>query len=235
MIPSPTGETVIKSSSGSSARIYTSGVVPPPSGPVLVQQAVAVGIDSGSGFQVNLLNAVGSGNYIIVCISHATGTVNSVTPGFSLADLTLVGTSIGTGITVDMFALTPTDPGDTFVTISATTSVSLKVSISEWSGLSNATVENEKQNATSLSSTVTTENTIPNSTNNLIIAVGGWTANNYSSGPSDGFTRMTPVGSLSAYQEVAYLVQSSADPKNTTWMLTAPLNSTTVIAAFGAP
>lgn len=133
-----------------------------------------------------------------------------------------------------MFSITSTG-GDLTLTITATGSPSLKVSISEWSGLNDAPVEDAQPFSDALSSAVQFPHYTPVSTNNLVIVVAGWTANNYSSGPTNGFTRMTPVGSLSAYQEVAYRVNTSATETRPTYALTAPVNYATVIAEFGAP
>lgn len=204
-----------------------------PSGP-LVQQATGIGIDSGSGVTVSFPSPTTDGNAIVVCISHATGSVSGVVTGNSDGLSLVASPAVGTGIIVDMYFISSVSPNSTII-VSADAAVSIKISISEWSGLNNAAPEDSSANTSLASSTVITGHIFPVSTNNLLIAVGGWTANNYSTGPNNGYTRMTPVGSLSAYQEVAYLIQSSTADTRCTWTLTAPLNSASIIAAFAAP
>lgn len=105
----------------------------------------------------------------------------------------------------------------------------------EFKPLTNAAPEATNTNSALASSTVTTGSATPASATNLVVAMGGWTANNYSSGPTNSFTRLTPSGGSGTFEEAAYLSQSSATAQSTGWTLTAGINWAGAIAVFGMP
>ncbi len=105
----------------------------------------------------------------------------------------------------------------------------------EFSSLTNAAPESNNTNTGVSSSTVTTNSVTPASANNLVLAVGGWTANDYQTGPTNSFIRLTPKANGTVDIEGAYLIQSSATANSTGWGLTAAINWAAGIAVFGAP
>jgi hypothetical protein len=119
--------------------------------------------------------------------------------------------------------VTPSGRGSTFT-----------ANVSEWSGLSNAAAE-AVNSGTDTTTAVSTGAATNVSTNALLIAVGGWGANDYSSGPANSFSRMTNTASASDFLEGAYNIVSSVASYSTAWTLTASINWAAAIAAFGAP
>lgn len=84
-----------------------------------------------------------------------------------------------------------------------------------------------------LSDTVATGNVDPTTANNLIVATGAWTADDYSSGPTNAFTRLTPTGGGLAWQEAAYKIRPADDSAlGTGWGLTAGVNWAACIGVF---
>ncbi len=111
----------------------------------------------------------------------------------------------------------------------------MSANFSEWSGLSNAAPSATNSDFGLANPTVTTGSVVPTTANNLVIGAGAWTANDYSTGPTNSFTRMTQTGGGTAWQEAAYLIQSSATSQSTGWGLSAGINWASAIAVFGAP
>lgn len=204
--------------------------------PVLVQQATGF-VDPGDTFTPITFSAQTiAGTAIIVCLSHpATTTVNAVLDSDAV-NFTQVALRTGSGVTTEIWAL-PNGLGGTagvFIDSSGTVG-EIWANLTEWSGLNNAGAEATNTNSGLASSTVTTNSVTPASTRNLVIAVGGWTANDYVSGPTNSFTRMTPIGGTGTFQESAYLIQSSATARSTGWTLSAGINWAAAIAVFGGP
>lgn len=122
------------------------------------------------------------------------------------------------------------------VTASGRGSTSCSANISEWSGLTNANAEATNSNASGGNATVTTNSVTNISANALIIAGSSWLANDYSSGPTNSFTRMTNSDNGGVtFHEAAYQIENSIASYSTGWTLTAGLAWTAVIAVFGAP
>lgn len=203
--------------------------------PALVQQAV--GTDSGGDavtlFPVNTT----AGNSVIFIISHLS--IDTMSPGdVTLGPEELIKGPVATvaGVTIEIWYLHNIAGGTKSVeALNDSFSNRISVSATEWSGLTNAAPEATNTNSGVLGSTVTTGSVTPISVANLVIAGGGWTANNYSSGPTNSFTRLTPTGGGAAWQEGAYLIQTTATSKSTGWGLTAGINWAAAIAVFGAP
>lgn len=212
--------------------LRTSANPAPP--PALVQQIATGGSDAGDSVAVNLTAPSVAGNALIVCISHvSTTSINSVTTIGSVPLAQAVIKS-GTGIVTEIWIATNV-ASDDGVTVSATATGQLQINLSEWSGLNSAGAEATNTNSGVASTAVTTNSVTPVSTHNLVIASGGWTANNYSSGPTNSFTRMTPIGGATSFQESAYLIQTAATSKSTGWTLSAGINWAAAVAVFGAP
>lgn len=150
--------------------------------------------------------------------------------------LTLGPTVLIGGVTVFIYYLHNITGGTGVCTGSTEFTTVGKAIWSEWSGLGNAAPEATNTNSALVNSTPTTNGVTPASTANLVIAIGGWTANNYSSGPTNSFTRMSVVGGGSTlFIDGAYLIQAAASAASTGWSLTAPINWVAAIAVFGGP
>ena len=122
--------------------------------------------------------------------------------------------------------------------MTTTSAVRANLTVIEYSGLPNAVAESTEtsnQDTTSIMEMVTAA-LAPTSMNNLIIAVGGYfdASNRYSSGPTNGFTRLTPVGGADIRQEVIYLIRSASNASISSDIeLTASYSWGSVSAAFG--
>lgn len=213
------------------------------SGPTLVQQKTSsVATTSNT---ITLDTPYTAGNALIVCVSYSNATAglgpNAITAIATSPDgednLTQSSSGQGTSIATDVWYFTNlTANADTqaiIVTQDGTTRMS--VNVSEWHGLTDAPPDDENTNSALASSTVTTNSVTPVSAHNLVIAAGGWVLNDYSSGPTNSFTRMTSVGAGTTWQESAYLIQTSTTAKSTGWSLSAGINWAAAIAVFGAP
>lgn len=110
------------------------------------------------------------------------------------------------------------------------------MNVSEWSGLNNAAPTSTNNNSGTASSTVTTGSVTPTTTNNLVIGSGAWTADDYSSGPTNGFTRLTapPAVFFLGASEGAYINQTAITTKSTGWGLSAGIDWAATIAVFGS-
>jgi hypothetical protein len=202
---------------------------PAASGIALVQQAV--GTSATGVLNVDLGTNPVIGNSLILCLSYLSTDGLDGNPSFGGSDTaTLAASSTVAGVTVDIWYAHDIldDPHAEAFTVGGTR---LSGSVSEWSGLANSVPVRTTNNAVG-SATVSTNPVTPATANNLVIAIGGWTANNYSSGPTNSFVRMTATGGGAAWQETAYKIQTSAVDAETGWTLTLPINWTTVIAAF---
>lgn len=213
-------------------------VIPPPSGPLLVQQKTGTVIDST--LTITMDAPLTAGSALFVCVSYVASTsfISSIvtSPGALGA-----GTQDNTGVRNigdDIwFFNTVGDGTETGITIVQSSGLTrMSVWVGEFSGIQPNSMHESANNDNNLaSSSVTTGSVSPLSANNLILASFGMVANDYSSGPTGGFTRATPIGSGSVYLEVAYKLQTSADAASTTWTLTAGINWASTISAFGGP
>lgn len=229
--PSPSGETFVRIGKGTGGtRNFNGGGVAPPVGPQLVQQKT--GGDSGvKNFSFSFDAPVTAGNIIVVCVSYL-NTTSLTTIDQNGDQLTQQTMSMGTGIATEIWTsiALATSPDINAHTGDIT---DLIVNISEWSGISSATAEAVNSGTGVLSATVATGSVTPVATSNLIIGAGGWTANDYLSGPTNSFTRMTQVGQgATTFQESAYIIQSTTTTKSTGWSLTAGINWAAAIATF---
>jgi len=146
------------------------------------------------------------------------------------------GTAVaGTAITNNICHKHNIPAGVTSVTFDSGNEVRLNVSVITISGLNNAMPDATNSNTGLASSTVTTNSVTPATASNLVVAIGAWTANDYSSGPTNSFTRLTQTGGGAVFQESAYLIQAAVTAKSTGWSLTAGINWAADIFVFGAP
>lgn len=215
---------------------YVPRVSLPPSGPQLVQQKTGGGTSKNSVFSFDLHLTLG--NLVVVSVSLNTTSVSSIDI-FSVDSLVQQIASNGTGITTELWSgFVVASAGATDVNVSLANDTDLVVNMSEWSGISSATAEDVSATqgvaldigyTDPLTGTVT-----PSYTRNLILAASGWLTNSYSAGPTDGLTRMEPVGESGViFQETAYKIQTSATAKQTSWSIFPDSNWAAAIAVFG--
>lgn len=107
---------------------------------------------------------------------------------------------------------TESDNNCTYTTDSA---VRANLCAMEFSGIPYTSPESteDANRGTSDTLVMVTSGLAPTSANNIIIAVGGYAdaSNQYSSGPTNGFTRLTAVGGASIRQETIYLIRSASN------------------------
>lgn len=213
-------------------------VIPPPSGPQLVQQKTGTVIDST--LTITMDAPLTAGNALFVCVSYAAASSISsmVTGPVNLGTGTQDNTSSRTAIANDIWYFdTAGDGTETqVVVVQASALTRMSVWVGEFSGITPGLAhEGASNNSVVASSSVSTFAASMGSAVNLSIASFGMVANDYSSGPTDGFTRATPIGGGTVYQEVGYKIQSTNVITSTTWTLTAGINWASTISAFGGP
>lgn len=202
----------------------------------LVQQKV--GHVSNGNMTITFDTSPTVGNMIIVCLDHVdTDSVNVALDNAHPATPVETYSPVGVAGLANRLLFIYDWGGEDVTAVTFTAGVGLTpivANVSEWSGLSPLTQEDQNSNSGVAGATVTTGSATPVSSGNLMIACGGWTANDYSSGPTNSFTRMTPDGTGAIWLEAAYKIQSSATAKSTGWTLTAGINWAAGIATFGA-
>lgn len=208
-----------------------------PSGSQLVQQKTATAADGSAGVTATFDVPLTAGNSVIAFVSEIDGVGTDGGPvlvGGGAESLDLDISSSTTGAQVYIFHVHDIAGGETAITVFADgLPVRLSICAIEVSGLANSVAEDTDIASALASATVTTPSVTPTSTNNLVVAVGGWTSNNYSTGPTNGFTRLTPTGGGAAWQEAAYIIQAAATAKSTGWGLTVGINWASAVCAFG--
>lgn len=206
-------------------------------GAVFVQQSTT-SIAAGTGGTVPFGTPITAGSSVILF----TTTLDSVTinscqmTGGGAASLTLGKSVTVTGVLSQIWYVHNLAGGETAVGCTRSGSSRTIYNGTEWTGLKNAGPENTNSNTGLLDASPATGNATPASASNLLTAIGGWGNNDYSTGPTNSFTRLTPgvSGAGIISQESAYKVQLSATVDSTAWTLTAGINWCAAIAAFGA-
>jgi len=196
------------------------------------------GSNTDSGLPVDVLFTNTTGHSIVAFVSYnaaVEGGGIAVTLNPSNAPMTCGTPVAGTAITTNICYVHTSPAGVTGVEIDSNNEVRLNLSVITVSGLNNAVPDATNSNTGVASSTVTTNSVTPATASNLVVAIGAWTVNDYSSGPTNGFTRLTQTGGGAVFQESAYLIQSSATAKSAGYTLTAGINWAAAIAVFGAP
>ncbi len=109
------------------------------------------------------------------------------------------------------------------------------INITEWQGLNNALADATNGGAGTLDANPHTGSVSTAFENSLLIATGSWTANDYSSGPTNSFTRRTSFNDGVNFAEAASRIVAALGSYSTAWVLSAGINWDATIAAFGAP
>lgn len=206
-----------------------------PSGPTLVQDK-ANSTTAHSTLDVAFDATTTAVNSLFAIITHTTASniVSVVTDNVDSLTPTTGGPSVNGVVTEIWYLHNGNINGVNNITLDVDASDDLTMTIVEVTPLNNAAEESYNSN-TGTSGAVTTNSVTPSSAKNFVIAVGSWGLNDYSSGPTNGFVRGAHAGGGGAWQEVAYLSQSSATSKSTGWSLSASINWASAIAVFGAP
>jgi len=200
----------------------------------LVQQAVGTGAAGSVNFFFPSSSLPGS--LLVAVISHPSSSAITLVESPNEGPLTLAISKTVAGLTVEVWFLSNILAEDTAgITVETDISDRVSVQLSEWSGLNSAAPEATNSASGLLDASPATGSVTPTSANALIIGAGGWTANDYSTGPTNSFTRLTQTGGGAAWQEAAYQIESAVAARSTGWGLTAGVNWAAVIAAFGAP
>ncbi len=202
-----------------------------------VQQTSATAANGGAGVTATWGTNLTAGNSVVVEIAFSQGNINSVV---------LVGGG-AESLTADITNAAPTlrrtaiwhvhniAGGSTGVKVTNSGANRTSFNAEEFTGLTNAGAEATNPASGTADPNPNTGSVTPVSANNIIVAVGAWTANDYQSGPTNSFQRLTQAAGGSPFQESAYLQQSSAATNSTAWVLTVGINWGTAIAVFCAP
>lgn len=182
----------------------------------------------------DLTLTAGNSTIIIISFTDAVSSSSGALNSGGAESLTRAYTSTISGNVTEVWYVHNVAGGETSATITLSGSSRYTINALEFSGLKNAGPEATNTNSALANSTVTTNSVTPSSAHNLIVASGAWSVNDYSSGPTSSFTRLTASTNLNVAQEGAYLIQSSASSQSTGWSLTAGINWCAGIAAFGA-
>lgn len=201
--------------------------------PALTQQAVATG--SGSATGAFGVDPTPGDTYIAIITHLSTETIDTVAADDGDVPLAQVTSRTVAGVTTEIWWANGATGGSRNFTAVVVGVGTVSVNFSEWSNLKTGAATATNGNTAVASSTVTTNSVASSAESSLVIAIGGWTANNYSSGPINGFTRMTQTGGTGAFQEGAYLINSGGVAKSTGWTLTLGINWAAAIAVFSAP
>lgn len=217
-------------------------------GPELIQQKTATGTGSAT-ITVTMDSPFTVGNVMVVCVSYARFVSNYVTQ----VTTTTLQTSFdptpsnpwalvnGTGVNAEIWAQTFSKGGsegdpDSSIIVTQVETGRISVSVSEWTTFGDTVTKDDSNTNTGLASaTVTTGSSVPSVAHNITFAIGTWTADDYSTGPTNGFTRLTQTGSGLVWQEAAYKFQTSATSTSTGWGLSAGINWAAAIVTFEVP
>lgn len=207
--------------------------------PAFVQQTTCTNTSPSAATLCTFSGNITPGNSIIVVLGHlSTRTISSISTATDLVAFTQCTTVQGTGIGVDIWNLhnyTGTTENQILIQSSAGAARTV-ANVSEWSGLSDSPCQSSNTNSGLLDANPATNSATPSSANNVAFGVGAWTADDYMSGPTNSYTRLTPAAAtVTTAMEGAYLIQSSVLATSTGWTLSMGLNWATAIAVFGAP
>lgn len=205
---------------------------------VTFSQEKAATVSAGNGgCAVTFDDALTPGESVIVIISYpstATVTVSPTMVGGGAAVLTQGPVSSAGGLKIEQWYMEQTDfGGETGVTYTLNSAVRANIHASVWDYLLYAAPEATGTGSAAASAAITTASITPVSLSNLVIEAAAFAANDYASGPTNDFIRLTPIGGGAVWQEVAYKIQSRAIAQSTVYALTAAVNSVSIIGAYG--
>lgn len=206
--------------------------------PTIVQQATCSVVGGSLASCVATLGAnVTAGNSVLVLIgtNGGTHTVSTVTGG-GITTFTSAANVAGTSILAAIWYGHASDGSSAAITINTAAAFArMGVVVLEVSGLANAGPEATNTGSALADANPSTGSATPSSASSIVVAVGAWIGNDYSSGPTNSFTRTNvPTNSTTEATEGAYQIESSAAAYSTGWTLTTGVNWATAIAAFGA-
>lgn len=206
--------------------------------PVIVQQAQC-SVAAATSCTATLGANVTAGNSVIVLIGWklATRTVSTVTGGgvtFAVARSNLFNP--GSGAAIYYGHNSSGSSASATVTMSGI-NAQLNVMLVEVSGLSTAAPESTSEAHSSSVTNLTIGAVTPTSADNIIFNCVEWADVAYSSGPTNSFISLagSPMVTSAANTGGAYLVQTSATAKTTTWVVASATAYEEVMAVFGAP
>lgn len=189
--------------------------------PILrVQQKAGTTADGGtSPFTVTFDAPVTSGNTVIARLSFldtagfdAGGDPNMVGGDAPALDQAVTSTVTGADVFI-WYKHNISGTGEDGVVFKLDIPARASMHIAEYSGLVDAVPQDtsDSSNAASSALGVVPATLDPTTANNLVVGVGAYVSatNTYSSGPSNSFTRLTPTGGASVFQEEADLIRAN--------------------------
>ena len=205
-------------------------------GASLVQSKTTVFNTSATSFLITLDALPAAGNSLILLIVKQNGTSNAAAEGAGGggAPFTLAINKNGTLARAGILYLHNHDGLDANVLYTTNSSTKAVLILTEWAGLLNAAPEATNSASALADANPAPGSVTPSSAHSLVVAVGGWTADNYLSGPTNSFVRQTPGAASNVALEGAYQIESVAAAYLTDWALTVGINWAASIAVFGA-
>lgn len=194
----------------------------------LVQQAVAT---DAAGSPI-VAFSVTPGNSVLMVITYLSADSIDTNPNCGVPLTQAISKSVS-GVVVEIWYL-HNSAGSAFAFFAGANATRCSFQVSEWTGLANAAPDATNSASALVNASPATGSVTPASAAALVLGAGGWTADNYSSGPTNSFTRLTRTGGGAAWQEAGYQIESAVAAYSTGWALTAGINWAAVIAAFGA-
>lgn len=200
-----------------------------------IQQVTFTG--TGTSFSITIA-APAKGNSLVVCIVEDFAVSLTVTSSGSawfnilLNNLAVINTQVWIGQN--------SDGVETSISITASLSCTICVNVTEWEGLYRPDlgilISGRGLNQYTLAATSTpTTPTILGPGYALAIGIMRAAAFAYSSGPTDGFTRMTAVSSGALYMETGYKVINNHTGNSTSWVITGTTATRAGLILFPAP
>ncbi len=198
----------------------------------LVQQKVGSAADGSSGITVTFDAPLAAGSSVIALLEPDPKlSVDPVLVGGGAGALALVLEQAGT-TSLQIWVIHGVTGGETGLTFTSTAAVPVVANVSEWSGLANAGAE--ATNSTTGVSASPAIAVTPTSASNLCIAAYSTPTDDYASGPTGGFTRMTSASITGVFMETAYKIQAVVAVGAAEWSIDNPATNWTVVAAaFG--
>lgn len=203
------------------------------SGPI--QEVIGSIAVAAASYTIALAQAPAIGSSLILCAENPGTAIISVSGG-GVTWANAISLS-GTGVRIEIWFGHNSDGTGGNITINYPVKGPSTGSgnVTEWRGLNNAAPDATNSNSALADATPNTGSAASAFANSLLIATGVWSPDDYSSGPTNGFSRRTSFNDSIEFAEAASRIVSSTGTYSTGWSLTAGVNWAAAIAIFGAP
>lgn len=203
------------------------------SGPV--QEVIGSTAVAAASYTIALAQAPTVGNSLILCAEDITNPITAVSGGG--VTWAKAVSKVGTASRSEIWFGHNSDGTAGNITVNFTSKATSTGSgnVTEWAGLNNAVADATNSGSADLDANPATGAVTPAFANSLAIATAAWSANDYSSGPTGGFTRRTTFNDTVDFGEAGSKIVSTVAACSAAWVLNAGISWTATIAVFGAP